>query len=66
MLCGDRFAGGVGQVVERQDDDVVAHADAAVLAAPAHECRSPWPFFLATLPFFLSLFFAMTITTASS
>ena len=31
-VVGDRLAGGVRQVVERQDDDVVAHADAAVLA----------------------------------
>ena len=30
-----RLAGGVGQVVDRQDDDVIAHADAAVLAAIA-------------------------------
>ena len=36
-VVGDRLAGGVRQVVERQDDDVVAHADAAVLAPPAHE-----------------------------
>jgi hypothetical protein len=27
----DRFGGGVGQVVDREDDDVVADADAAVL-----------------------------------
>ena len=33
----DRFARGVGQVVDRQDDDVVAHADAAVLAAVTPE-----------------------------
>jgi hypothetical protein len=32
-----RFGGSVGQVIERQDDDVVAHADAAVLAAVAEE-----------------------------
>ena len=46
-VVGDRLAGGVGEVVERQDDDVVAHADAAVLAPPAakaqvaisHACR---------------------------
>ena len=31
----DGLAGGVGDVIERQDDDVVAHADAAVLAAVA-------------------------------
>jgi hypothetical protein len=29
-----RLAGGVRDVVDGQDDDVVAHADAAVLAAP--------------------------------
>jgi hypothetical protein len=33
----DSFGGGVGQVVQRQDDDVVAHADAAVFAAIAEE-----------------------------
>ena len=33
----DRLRGGVGQVVDRQDDDVVAHADAAVLALVAPE-----------------------------
>ncbi len=32
-----RLAGGVREVVERQQDDMVAYADAAVLAAPAHE-----------------------------
>jgi hypothetical protein len=32
-----RLAGGVGEIVEGQDDDVVAHADAAVLAAVALE-----------------------------
>ena len=36
-VVGDRLAGRVRQVVERQDDDVVAHADAAVLAPPAPE-----------------------------
>ena len=36
-VVGDRLAGGVRQIVERQDDDVVAHADAAVLAPPAAE-----------------------------
>src|SRR5690606_6648038 len=34
---GDRLGGGVGQVVQRQDDDVVPDADAAVLAAIAPE-----------------------------
>ena len=33
----DRLGGGVRQVVDRQDDDVVAHADAAVLAPVAQE-----------------------------
>ncbi len=33
----DRLGGGVRQVVERQDDDVIAHADAAVLAPVAEE-----------------------------
>ena len=33
----DRLAGRVRQVVDRQDDDVVAHADAAVLAAVTPE-----------------------------
>src|SRR6218665_2592807 len=31
------LGGGVGQVIERQDHDMVAHADAAVLAAVAEE-----------------------------
>jgi hypothetical protein len=34
----DRLGGGVRQVVERQDDDEVADADAAVLAPIAEEC----------------------------
>jgi hypothetical protein len=34
-VVGDSLAGGVGDVVDRQDDDVVAHADPAVLAAVA-------------------------------
>ncbi len=38
---GHRLAGGVREVVEGQQDDVVAHADAAVLAAPAHEGGPP-------------------------
>ena len=64
-VVGDRLAGGVRQIVERQDDDVVAHADAAVLAPPAHERQVDVPFFFATaLPFFLSSF-AMSLTTAS-
>ena len=41
----DRLGRGVGQVVDRQDDDVVAHADAAVLAPVTLErvlhCGSP-------------------------
>src|SRR5690349_16543235 len=38
-VVGDRLARGVRQVVDGQDDDVVAHADAAVLAAIAEEAR---------------------------
>ena len=41
----DRLRGGVGEVVDRQDDDVVAHADAAVLALVAPEggfLEIPW------------------------
>jgi hypothetical protein len=37
----DRLGGGVGEVVERQHEDVVANADAAVLAAKAEEARFP-------------------------
>jgi hypothetical protein len=33
----DRLGRGIGQVVQRQDDDVVADADAAVLAPVAEE-----------------------------
>jgi hypothetical protein len=36
-VVGHGLGGRVGQVVQRQDDDVVAHADAAVLAAVAEE-----------------------------
>src|SRR5204863_7947057 len=36
-VVGDRLAGRVRQIVERQDDDMVAHADPAVLAPPAEE-----------------------------
>jgi hypothetical protein len=36
-VVGHRLAGGVGDVVHGQDEDVVAHADAAVLAAVALE-----------------------------
>ena len=38
-VVGDRLAGRVGQIVERQDDDVIAHADTAVLAPPAAEAQ---------------------------
>ncbi len=34
-VVGHRLARRIGQIVERQDDDVVAHADAAVFAAPS-------------------------------
>src|SRR5690606_9382217 len=37
----DRFGGRVGQVVQRQDDDVVAHAGAPVLATVAPEGGVP-------------------------
>jgi len=37
-VVGHGLRRSVGQVVQRQDDDVVAHADAAVLAAIAQEC----------------------------
>src|SRR5690606_5330457 len=36
-VVGDRLGGGIRQIVEREDDDVVSHADAPVLAPPAHE-----------------------------
>jgi hypothetical protein len=36
-VVGDGLGRGVGQVVQRQDDDVVAHAHAAVLAPVAEE-----------------------------
>ena len=39
-IVGHGLAGGVGQVVDRQDDDVVAHADAAVFAAIAAKGRA--------------------------
>ena len=32
-----RFASSVGQIIQRQDDDVIAHTDAAILAAIAPE-----------------------------
>ena len=38
-VVGHGLAGGIRQIVERQDDDVVAHADAAVLAPPAAEAQ---------------------------
>lgn len=31
-MCSDRFAGRVGDIVERQDDDVIAYAHAAAFA----------------------------------
>ena len=36
-VVGHRLAGGVGEIVQRQDDDVVAHADPAILTPPAPE-----------------------------
>ena len=47
-VVGDRFGGRIGEIVERQDDDVVAHADAAVLAPPARKFIVPDAF---ALPF---------------
>ena len=37
-VVGDRLARGIGQVVDRKDDHVVAHARPAVFAAVAEEC----------------------------
>src|SRR5262245_24756127 len=42
-----RFARRVGEIVERKDDDVVAHAGAAVLAPPANEASVAVPGHLA-------------------
>jgi hypothetical protein len=39
-VVGDGLAGRIGKIVEREDHDVIAHADAAVLAAPAPERES--------------------------
>ena len=36
-VVGDRLAGRIREIVERQDDDMIAHADALVLAPPAPE-----------------------------
>jgi hypothetical protein len=36
-VVGHLLAGGIGEIVQRQDDDVVADADAAVLAAVTEE-----------------------------
>src|SRR5262249_44298181 len=36
-VVGDGLAGGVGEIVERQDDDGIAHAHPAVLTAIPHE-----------------------------
>jgi len=36
-VVGHRLAGGVGQVVQRQDDDMVADADPAIFAAVSPE-----------------------------
>ena len=63
-VVGHRLAGGVGEIVQRQDDDVVAHADAAVLRRQPQNVALPF-FFATDLPFFLD-FFAMTLTTAWS
>ncbi len=37
-VVGDTLAGGVGDIVDRQDHDMVAHADTAIGAAIALEC----------------------------
>src|SRR3546814_5262425 len=37
-VVGHLLAGGVGEIVQRQDDDVVADADTTVLAPVAEEC----------------------------
>ena len=37
-VVGHGFSGGIGQIVNRQNQDVVADTNAAVLAAIAHEC----------------------------
>ena len=37
-VVGDRLAGGIRQIVDRQDDDVVTHADTAVFAAVSRKC----------------------------
>jgi hypothetical protein len=38
-VVGHRLACGVGEVVQRQNDHVVAYANPAVLAAPAPKCE---------------------------
>ena len=38
-VVGDRLGRGVRQIVDRQNEDVIAHADAAVFAAVAPESR---------------------------
>jgi hypothetical protein len=64
-VVGDRLAGGVRQIVERQDDDVVADADPAVVAPPAEEFQVRIAVLLRYgLPFFFDVF-AMPITTVS-
>ena len=50
-VVGNRFGRGVGEIVQRQHDDMVAHADPAVLAPPAHDLGTGFCFF-ATFPFF--------------
>jgi hypothetical protein len=36
-VVGNRFGSGIGQVIDRQDENMVANTDAAVLAAIALE-----------------------------
>src|SRR5215831_9472336 len=38
-VVGYRLAGGIGKIIERQDDHVVAHAHATVLASPAAKAQ---------------------------
>ena len=38
-VAGDRFAGRIRKVVERQDCDVIAHADPAVFTSPSVEAQ---------------------------
>jgi hypothetical protein len=37
-VVGDRLGSGIGQVIDRKNDDVIADADAAILAPVTPEC----------------------------